>query len=151
MAGYSDTPLLKKLGIKEGHRLHIVDPPDPLPADLRELPPGVTLLASARAPLDVVLLFVTSRSRFQGKLAGLIERLAPAGTIWVCWPKKSSGVATDLNENLIRELALASGVVDVKVCAVDEVWSGLKLVIRLADRLTTRLQPGDPPDPASAG
>jgi nucleoside-diphosphate-sugar epimerase len=134
VAGYSGTPLVRKLGIKEGHRVALVDAPDGAEALLADLPPGVTLLRAARAPIDVVVWFVTERRVLERKLAPLAERLDRAGGLWICWPKKASGVATDMTENVARDAALALGLVDNKVCAVDDVWSGLRIVYRLRDR-----------------
>jgi hypothetical protein len=134
MAGYSGTPLVRKLGIKEGHRVALVDAPDGAEALLADLPPGVTLLRAARAPIDVVVWFVTERRVLERKLASLADRLDRAGGLWICWPKKASGVSTDMTEHVARDAALALGLVDNKVCAVDDVWSGLRIVYRLRDR-----------------
>lgn len=134
MAGYSGTPLPKKLGIKEGHRVVLVAAPDGIEELLGELPPGVVLLRRPRPLLDVVLLFVTERRVLERRLPQLAEQLDRAGGLWVCWPKRASGVATDVTENDIRDVALALGLVDNKVCAVDETWSGLRIVYRLKDR-----------------
>ena len=134
MAGYSGTPLPKKLGIKEGHRVALVAAPEGIDALLGELPAAVTLLRRPRAPLDIVLLFVTERRVLQRRLPQLAEILDRAGGLWVCWPKRASGVDTDVTENIVRDLALALGLVDNKVCAVDETWSGLRIVYRLKDR-----------------
>jgi hypothetical protein len=134
VAGYSGTPLPKKLGIKEGHRVALLDAPDDIERLLGDLPPGVTVLRSARAPLDVVVWFVTERRILERRLPELAERLDRAGGLWICWPKKASGVATDVTENVARDAALALGLVDNKVCAIDETWSGLRIVYRLRDR-----------------
>ena len=135
MAGYSGTPLVKKLGIKEGSAMLLVSPPEgfletlgPLPADAEIVSPR------SREKLDVVLLFVLSQKKLEREFARLAARLKLAGGLWVCWPKKASGVKTDLTEDVIREVGLAAGLVDNKVCAVDETWSGLRFVMRLADR-----------------
>lgn len=133
MAGYSGTPLAKKLGIKEGFNLLFVNAPSTLDREL-ELPPNVTVNARARKPIDLVLLFVTSEREFNRSFPKYSAKLTPAGMLWVSWPKKSSGVASDLTDNVVRQLGLAKGMVDVKVCAIDEVWSGLKFVFRLKDR-----------------
>jgi len=130
VAGYSGTPLPKKLGIKEEHRVALLDAPDDIVQLLGDLPPGVTVLRSARAPLDVVVWFVTERRILERRLPELAERLDRAGGLWICWPKKASGVTTDVTENVARDAALALGLVDNKVCAIDETWSGLRLVIR---------------------
>ena len=134
MAGYSGTPLVKKLGIKEDARVLLVNPPQGFLETLGGLPPGAELVSSrSREMLDVVLLFVPSQQGLQqfGKLA---PRLKPTGGLWVCWPKKASGVKTDLTDGVVREFGLTAGLVDNKVCAVDETWSGLRFVIRLEDR-----------------
>jgi Protein of unknown function (DUF3052) len=132
MAGYSATPLPKKLGIQPGHHVALLGAPEGFEQDLGELPAVAALynsLAGSHA-LDVVLLFVVRRAALEKRLAPIRKRLAQAGGLWVIWPKQKSGVATDLNENIIREIVLPTGLVDNKVCAVDEVWSGLRLVIR---------------------
>jgi hypothetical protein len=134
VAGYSGTPLPKKLGIKEEHRVALLDAPDDIVQLLGDLPPGVTVLRSARAPLDVVVWFVTERRILERRLPELAERLDRAGGLWICWPKKASGVPTDVTENVARDAALALGLVDNKVCAIDETWSGLRIVYRLRDR-----------------
>jgi hypothetical protein len=134
VAGYSGTPLPKKLGIKEEHRVALLDAPDDIVQLLGDLPPGVTVLRSARAPLDVVVWFVTERRILERRLPELAARLDRAGGLWICWPKKASGVTTDVTENVARDAALALGLVDNKVCAIDETWSGLRIVYRLRDR-----------------
>lgn len=134
MPGYSGTPLPKKLGIKENVRACFVN----APADvLRELKPalaGCEIVAEAKAPLDFAMLFTKSKSDLARSTKAIAKALAPAGMLWVCWPKKSSGVASDVDEKIVRETGLATGLVDVKVCAVTEIWSGLKFVRRLKDR-----------------
>jgi hypothetical protein len=134
-AGYSGTPLAKKLGIKSGQRLLLVDPPAGF-ADwtLGALPEGVTVLRRASAPLDLVLTFLTARTDLEREIPRLRAKLDPAGMLWIAWPKRSSGVPTDVTEDVVREVALANALVDTKVCAIDETWSGLRLVIRTADR-----------------
>jgi hypothetical protein len=130
MAGYSGTPLIKKLGIKEGFNLSMVETPAEV---LREL--GISSSKpNGKPPLDYVQLFVKTQKELKAKFPLWAEKLAPAGMLWVSWPKKSSGVGSDLDENIVREIGLAAGLVDVKVCAVNEIWSGLKFVIRLKDR-----------------
>lgn len=134
-AGYSGTPLPKKLGIKAGQRIAFLDAPPAFAAALGPLPEGAGApRTSARGPLDLVVAFVTERRRLAQRLPRLIAALDPAGALWIAWPKRASGVATDLTEDVVRELALANGVVDVKVCAIDATWSGLKLVVRVRDR-----------------
>ena len=131
--GYSGTPLPAKLGIKAGSRVLLDGAPAELP--LEPLPEGVRLHRRPGAePYDVVLLFTPDSSRLHGRWPRLVPRLETAGRLWVCWPKKSSGVPTDLTENVIRDYGLEQGLVDVKVCAVDETWSGLAFVRRLKDR-----------------
>ena len=135
MAGYSGTPLVKKLGIKEGASVLLVSPPEGFLKTLGPLPSDAEIVSSrGREKLDVVLLFVLSQKKLEQEFSRLAGRLKPAGGLWVCWPKKASGVKTDLTENLIRDVGLAAGLVDNKVCAVDETWSGLRFVIRLVDR-----------------
>jgi hypothetical protein len=133
-AGYSGTPLVQKLGIKPGHRLLLMQPPPDFLTTLGELPQDVTFAKPTAGQLNVALLFVKSAADLKKRFAPLADRLVSNGALWVCWPKKASGVSTDLSENAVRNLGLDAGLVDVKVCAVDEVWSGLKFVIRLVDR-----------------
>jgi hypothetical protein len=136
MAGYSGTPLPKKLGIKEGHRVALVGAPGGFERALGALPGGVGLRRglAGKAPLDVIVAFVTRRTELERALASLRRRMAPAAGLWIAWPKKASGVATDMTEDVVREVALPTGLVDNKVCAIDETWSGLRLVIRLEHR-----------------
>ena len=135
MAGYSGTPLWKKLGYKTGMSAYVEGEPSnyisllTLPADV-----VVTWLPRAKSDMEFVHLFATSASQLKSKLESVRKRIVPGGVIWVSWPKKSSGVTSDITEDTIRDLALPMGLVDVKVCAVDEVWSGLKLVIRRTAR-----------------
>ena len=133
MAGYSETPLVKKLGIKEGFNVVFVNPPKGFNREL-ELPAGVTTNPRSKKPFDFVLLFVKSKDEMENTFSGYAAKLSAAGMLWVSWPKKSSGVETDLTENVVRDIGLAKGMVDVKVCAIDEIWSGLKFVFRLKDR-----------------
>jgi hypothetical protein len=130
MAGYSGTPLVKKLGIKEGYVVHTVGAPAEYRNLLKPLPAGVRFEASATASTNIVHLFETQRRRLNAILVTLRKTLAPQAIIWVSWPKKSSNVPTTITDDVIRELALPLGFVDVKVCAVTDVWSGLKLVVR---------------------
>jgi len=132
MAGYSGTPLVKKIGIKPGHRLAILNSPQGFEKELTPLPEGVR--NGGGAPLDVAILFAADQAALKNNLSKLAKKLAPAGMLWVAWPKLSSGVATDLREGLVRELGLAAGLVDIKICAVNEVWSGLKFVIPVRNR-----------------
>ena len=133
-AGYSTRSLPDKLGIKAGARIALVGAPEGYDATLGKLPPGVTRAKAVRGRLDLVQVFVKSRAELARRFPALKKALAIDGALWVSWPKKASGVATDLGEDAIREIGLAHGLVDVKVCAVDEIWSGLKFVYRLADR-----------------
>ena len=133
--GYSGKPLLAKLGIKEGQRVALLSAPSPLPDGLDRMPAGVTVttrLAGAR--FDQILLFATRRSDLEKRFAQAARALDPAGSLWVSWPKKASGVATDVTEDVVREVALPAGLVDNKVCAVDQTWSGLRCVWRLENR-----------------
>jgi hypothetical protein len=127
--GYSGTPLPRKLGFKPGMTAAFLDAPGQLDALLGELE-GVTVKRSLRGRADVVLCFVTARSELERRSARLREVIAPDGMVWVCWPKRASKVATDMTEDVVREVLLPTGLVDVKVAAVDETWSGLKLVVR---------------------
>jgi hypothetical protein len=130
-AGYSGTPLVKKLGIKPGHRLMLLGAPEQFALDL---PEGVDVVRQARGRADVILSFHTERTAFERRLPKLRTCMEPAAGLWIAWPKQASKVPTDLNENLVREAALANALVDNKVAAIDETWSGLRLVIRLKDR-----------------
>jgi hypothetical protein len=133
-AGYSGTPLPRKLGIKPGSRVALIDAPAGFDAVLGELPEGVRVGARVRGPLDVVVAFFLERRALERRIAALRAALDPAGGLWIAWPKRASGVTTDLTEDVVRELALANMLVDNKVAAIDETWSGLRLVIRLRDR-----------------
>lgn len=133
MAGYSGTPLVKKLGIKSGSNVAFVNAPCDFSRHL-DLPANVTINLKTRKPLDFVLLFVKSEKALTTGFSQYASRLNPAGMLWVAWPKKSSGVVTDLSETNVRTIGLAAGLVDVKICAIDDVWSGLKFVFRLKDR-----------------
>jgi hypothetical protein len=132
MAGYSGTPLPKKLGIAPGARLRFVAAPDEFAAALGPLPVGVQF--AARGAADVVVFFTDRRADLARRFAALARGVDRAGGLWIAWPKKSAGVATDLDENVVREIGLAAGLVDNKVCAIDEKWSGLRFVVRLRDR-----------------
>ena len=134
MPGYSGTPLPKKLGIKPGTRVCLVDAPDEVCAELKTALAGCESLSNGKGPLDFAMLFTKSKARLPKDFNRIAKLLVPAGMLWVSWPKKSSGVATDLDENIVREIGLAAGLVDIKVCAVTEVWSGLKFVRRVKDR-----------------
>jgi hypothetical protein len=134
MAGYSGTPLPQKLGIRGGARVALVGAPDGFLSRLCPLPDGVCVGRDTRGPLDVILRFATARDALECSFLSLAAALAPAGGLWVIWPKHASGVPTDLSDDVVREVGLASGLVDNKVCAVDEVWSGLRFGVRVADR-----------------
>lgn len=134
MAGYSGTPLNKKLGLKANSVAAIINAPEnyfdlisPLPSDLR-------IVKTPKSEIDFIHLFVTENKKFQTSFIKLKKVLKKDGMLWISWPKKSSKVETDLDENIIRDFGLENGLVDVKVCAVDEVWSGLKFVFRVKDR-----------------
>jgi hypothetical protein len=128
MAGYSGTPLEKKLGIKPGHRVLLLDAPGGFALE------GVEPVRSLRGKADVILSFHTERRALERRLPRLREALVPNGGLWIAWPKKASKVPTDVDENVVRELGLANQLVDNKVAAVDDTWSGLRLVIRVRDR-----------------
>ena len=132
MTGYSGTPLPKKLGIKERFRVALLD----MPADVRaELKDALASCQVAKdGPIDLAMVFVKSASELKKQFRQFAKLLAPTGMLWVSWPKKTSGVPSDLDENEVRRIGLEAGLVDVKVCAVNEIWSGLKFVIRLKDR-----------------
>jgi len=128
--GYSGTPLAKKLGIKAGSEVVVLDAPSGYRKALDPLPEDVTFAARVSAGTDIVHVFATRRAELGKVLKTLRSKLKADGAVWVSWPKKSAKVATDITEDTIRELALPLGFVDIKVCAVDETWSGLKLVVR---------------------
>jgi Protein of unknown function (DUF3052) len=134
VAGYSGTPLAKKLGIKPGTRLLAVNAPADYAALLDPLPENVAFLPAGADELDVVHLFTKTRSELIKLIDRYMTKIKQEGAIWVSWPKKASGISTEVTEDTVRELALPLGLVDIKVCAVDETWSGLKLVIRKENR-----------------
>jgi len=134
MAGYSGTPLPKKLGIKQGFRVALPGLPADVRSELKDALADCAVAKDDKGPLDFAIIFTRSSAELRKEFASLARKLAPAGMLWVSWPKKSSGVGTDLDENLVREIGLKAGLVDIKVCAVSEIWSGLKFVIRLKDR-----------------
>jgi hypothetical protein len=131
-AGYSGTPLAKKLGIKPGHRVLLLGAPGGFA--IPELPDGVNVATRASGKADVIVSFHTERRDFERRLPKLRECMEPAAGLWIAWPKRASKVPTDLTENVVRDFALANVLVDNKVAAIDETWSGLRLVIRLRDR-----------------
>ncbi len=134
MVGYSTKPVIQKLGVKPGFRIFV----DGAPADYRgivgEWPDGAKLVARPKAPLDMVHLFARQANGLAAKLSRYRNAIKPDGMIWVSWPKKSSGVATDLSDVVVRDIALPLGLVDIKVCAIDETWSGLKFVVPVVKR-----------------
>jgi hypothetical protein len=136
MAGYSGTPLPQKLGIKEGGKVAVINSPRAFAKMLGKLPRSATVHKgfSGEGLFDVIVVFVTSRTELQEQITATRGHMTPAAGLWVAWPKKSSGVASDVTENTVREIALPTGLVDNKVCAIDETWSGLRLVIRRALR-----------------
>ena len=133
-SGYSSTPLAKKLGIKENFSIKLVNEPEHYFRLLADLPTEYKLVKDSKTKVDFIHYFTTESTKLLNDLPKLKQQLLANGMIWVSWPKKTSKVETDVNENIIRDLALSIGLVDIKVCAVDEVWSGLKLVIPVKDR-----------------
>ena len=135
MAGYSGTPLAKKLGFKEGFRVGFVNQPKGFQQELGSLPDGIEIsVARLPKPLDLIIFFADSQQILMREFPKLAQKLQQDGMLWVAWTKKASGVATDLSENSVRRIGLHAGLVDVKVCAVNDTWSGLKFVYRLTDR-----------------
>jgi hypothetical protein len=134
MAGYSGTPLPKKLGIKPGYSVVLLNAPSGYKKTLGEVPDGVKFATSIASEHNLIHIFTASRKELEKELPRLARKIAQDGMIWVSWPKKASGAKTDITEDTVRDTALALGLVDVKVCAVDEIWSGLKLVIRVENR-----------------
>jgi hypothetical protein len=128
MAGYSGTPLARKLGIAEGERLGLLAAPDGFA--IPELPGGVEVRTQARGPFGVIVSFHTERRDLARRLPALMKALDVDGGLWIAWPKQASGLATDITENIVRDVALPTGLVDNKVCAIDDTWSGLRLVLR---------------------
>ena len=135
MAGYSGTPLAKKLGIKPGHVVVVTGGAPAGFENALELPEGARLFRQLRpAPVDVMVVFVDRVAELERKWTGLLHRMHPDGGFWVAWPKKTSRRSTDITEDVVRRIGLAGGLVDNKVCAIDDVWSGLRLVVRVEDR-----------------
>ena len=134
MVGYSGTPLVKKLGIKPGDRMILCNEPESFISELGGLPPGVKATDRLTSAVNFALFFTDRRADLKKAFPALVKKLESNGMLWISWPKKSSGKPTDLTEDVVREIGLAAGVVDVKVCAIDETWSGLKFVFRLQDR-----------------
>ena len=138
-AGYSGTPLVRKLGIKPNHRVGVESAPAGFARTLGALPEGAALVpASSGREHDVLLFFVKDTKRLERGLPKMMAKMAPATSLWICWPKKTSPLATDVSGDVVRGAGLAAGIVDIKVCAVDEDWSGLKFVVRVQDRPSTR-------------
>jgi len=133
-SGYSRTPLAKKLGIKNNFKLKLVHQPDYYFKLFTDLPPDIKLVKDNKSKKDFIHYFTKSAAQLQKDIKTLRQEIEENGIIWISWPKKASKVETDVTENIVRDLALKNGLVDVKVCAVDEIWSGLKLVIRVKDR-----------------
>jgi len=134
MAGYSGTPLVQKIGIKAGHRLLLRNDPPSFLRDLGKLPEGVTATDKLAGRADVAVYFTDKRAALEKDFRGMAGKLMANGMLWIAWPKKASGKPTDLTEDVVRKIGLACGLVDVKVCAIDDTWSGLKFVIRLENR-----------------
>ncbi|SRR5258708_42672 len=135
MAGYSGTPLVKKIGIKPGHRIVFRNDPPSFLKDLGEMPAGVAKSDKLSGQADVIVYFTDKRAPLQKDFPALMRAQVSDGMIWIGWPKRASGKPTDLDENIVRDLGLDLGLVDVKICAIDETWSGLKFVVRLENRL----------------
>lgn len=135
MAGYSGKALVQKIGLKPGHRIALAGEPDGFLKELEPLPDGVTMAEGGRALLDCVILFASEARTLEARIVRWKARLAPAGMLWVAWPKKASKMVTDVTEALVRDTGLGAGLVDVKICAVNDIWSGLKFVRRLKDRV----------------
>jgi hypothetical protein len=131
-AGYSGTPLPRKLGIKAGHAIALISAPAGFAGALEPLPEQVTVQAGLAGdmPLDVIVFFVVQRAELAARLDRLRARMAPACGLWIAWPKRASKVPTDMSDQVVRDIALPTGLVDNKICAIDQVWSGLRLVIR---------------------
>lgn len=134
MTDYSSTPLPKKLGIKEGHRVALISPPKDLQSVLDPLPPGVRLLERTKRPVDVILFFVTRAHQLDRRFDRLASALADSGGLWVAWPKKASKLDSDLSFETVQERGLDGGLVDNKSCSIDETWQALRFVCRVKDR-----------------
>ena len=134
MAGYSGKALVQKIGLKAGHRLALAGQPNDFIKELAPLPDDVVVVTGENKPLDCVILFASEAHGLEARIVRWARRLAPAGMLWVTWPKKASKVVTDVTEALVRKTGLDAGLVDVKICAVNDIWSGLKFVRRLKDR-----------------
>jgi hypothetical protein len=133
-SGYSGTPLAKKLGIKEGFKIRLINPPEYYSELFTDMPEKISILKDTKTKKNFIHCFVKQEKELHKNIASLKNEIEPNGIIWISWPKKASKVSTDITEDVIRNLALANGLVDIKVCAVDEIWSGLKLVIPVRNR-----------------
>ena len=138
MAGYSGTPLIQKIGIKPGHRIILRNHPASFVKDLGKLPEGTVSADRISGKANVIVYFSERLAELEKDFARLSAALVPDGMLWIGWPKKASGRPTDLTEDIVRRVGLACGLVDVKVCAIDETWSGLKFVIRVKDRAISK-------------
>ena len=134
MAGYSKRSLVEKLGIKPSQKIYFGNPPENYNQTLGVLPKDAVLLKSLKGPCGFIQFFTKDKAELESAFPRLKKNLAPDGSLWISWPKGASKIKTDLNENIVRETGLHNGLVDIKVCAVDDVWSGLKFVFRLKDR-----------------
>lgn len=134
MSGYSGIPLTKKLGIKEGSRIALINEPENFFREIAPLPSDATAVRSSTKEIDLILLFAKSESQLIKDFEKFSKKLKPTGMLWVAWPKKSSGVTTDLSFDVVQKIGLARGLVDTKICAINEIWSGLRFVVRLKDR-----------------
>ncbi|MFI5263625.1 MAG: DUF3052 domain-containing protein [Candidatus Kapaibacterium sp.] len=134
MAGYSQTPLVKKLGMKSGMKISILNAPEDFWKEITDMP-EVKSIEKPSKDMDFILYFADSKKEYKNNFSKLAKTLTSNGMLWIGWPKKASKIPTDLNENIIRDFGLANGLVDVKVCAITEKWSGLKFVIRVKDRV----------------
>jgi Protein of unknown function (DUF3052) len=134
MPGYSGTPLPKKLGIKDGFRVRLVNMPPDVKKELKSDLAKCEILSNDAADVDFAITFTKTQNELESEFKRVAKVLSPAGMFWVSWPKKSSGVATNVTENMVRDTGLAVGLVDVKVCAITDIWSGLKFMRRLKDR-----------------
>jgi hypothetical protein len=139
MAGYSGTPLAKKLGIKDDMRIALLRVPEEVRSELQDAFAKCRIVKQTRGPLDFIFLFAKSAAELEHPLTTAAKALAAAGMLWISWPKKASGVATDLTETVVRGRGIAAGLVDIKVCAVTDVWSGLKFVIPVKNRPKEKL------------
>ncbi len=135
MAGYSTTPLVQKLGIKEGMQLVLINAPPEFLTTLGKLPLSVSILTTIHKEAEYIHFFTTSRAELEESFFRYKSQLEHEGVFWISWPKGSSGLQTDLNENVIRKVGLENGLVDIKVCSINDIWSGLKFVYRIKDRI----------------